>query len=151
MLNIKLLQEYLKENREEYGKIGIGVSPSKTIYGDITVYGLFEDKLIISDSNSIYILKEKNKLETLLKLPFLRNSLNIGNSKTWYHDIQSYTSSKVAIKSPSSNEVLTKEQLKFYKAFIEEERQEFYDYHEQILIGKSKENEAYVYTKKYFK
>ena len=37
MLNIKLLQEYLKENREEYGKIGIGVSPSKTIYGDITV------------------------------------------------------------------------------------------------------------------
>lgn len=98
--NLNLLREYLQKDKEVYGRIGLGVSLSKSISGNITVYGLFDNKLIVSDSNSIYVLKEKYKLEKILRLPILRKKLKINNSKIWYQDIKKITKSKIPITNP---------------------------------------------------
>lgn len=146
-ISLLLLKKYLQANREEYGEIGIGLDLPE--WSTQTAYGFFKEKIIITDSNSIYILNCKSKIREIILFFLAKNSTKIGNAEVWYQDIlKTIFNRKLISLNNSSCETLSEEQLLFYKNFLRKNINEFYNLHENILIAKSKDAEAYVYTKK---
>lgn len=146
-INLLLLKKYLQTNREEYGEIGIGLD--LTEWSIQTAYGFFKEKIIITDSNSIYILNCKSKIREIILFLLAKNSTKIGNAEVWYQDILKTIFNRNLISlNNSSNKILSEEQLIFYKTFLGKNVKKYYDLYQNILIAKSKDAEAYVYTKK---